>query len=101
MSGLVRRRRRPARRVDAELFQRARHDDGVLELPRGLGVPGHEPALVAVDHEFEAIPDAFADGRHYGDVVTPVRAAEADLHGLEAACDVVLGEVHGLFDGAQ
>ena len=71
--------------VDAEVLQRSRHDERVLELPGRLGVPGHEPALVAVDHELETVADALAHRLDDRNVVAPVGAAEAQLHGLEAA----------------
>ena len=39
--------------VDAEPLQLARHRQRVLQRPGRLGVPGHAPALVAVDHQLQ------------------------------------------------
>ena len=62
---------------------------------------GMSQPWLLIDQELEAITDAVADACYHGDVVTPVRAAEAKLHRFEAARDVVIGEVYGLIDGAQ
>ena len=47
--------------IDAEAFEFAGDRNGILEGPGGVGVPGHSPALIAVDHEIEAVSDAGAD----------------------------------------
>ena len=47
--------------------------------PTAGGVPGHPPALVAVDHQLERIADRVADRPNHGEVVGESRPTEAHL----------------------
>ena len=71
----------------------ARHLAGGLELPRGRGVPGHAPALVAIDHQVDGGAHGIAHGGEAGQVPAPVVGGAAQLDGAEAASDELLREV--------
>ena len=77
--------------VDAESLELAGDGQGVLEGPGGFGVPGHAPALVAVDHQFEAVSHAGADCLQRFDVIAPVAAVEAYFQGGKSLREVALG----------
>ena len=79
--------------VDAEALQFARDLDRVLQRPRGIGVPRHAPALIAVDHQFEPVADARAHRLQRLHVVAPVAAMEADLQRREALRQIALRRV--------
>ncbi len=66
---------------------------GALDVPRGSGVPGHPPALVAVDHQLDRIPDRVADRTNHREVVAQRGPTEPDLQRGEAHADHGMGEV--------
>ena len=84
--------------VDPEGLEFARHLHGILERPGRIGVPGHAPALVAIDHQLELVAHARPHGFEGLDITPPVAAMEADLEGRKAFAEIALGRI-GQFAG--
>ena len=65
--------------VDLEWLERPGDLGRGRDIPAGLEVTGHPPALVGVDHDLEIPPDGVTHGFDDGHIVAPVRVVEADL----------------------
>ncbi len=79
--------------IDAQRLEGAGDGGGVLQGPRRLDVPRLAPALIAVDHQLEAVAQTRPHGLQGADVVAPVAPVEAHLHGGKALGGVALGGV--------
>src|SRR5262249_46598772 len=58
--------------------------------PGGLGVPWEPPPLVAVHEELDPLADARPHRLERADVIAPVAAVKAQLHGREALLEIGL-----------
>jgi hypothetical protein len=76
--------------VDAEALEFPGDTDRIFQRPGRIGVPGHAPALIAVDHQLEPVADPIAHGLERADVGPPVAAVEADLHRRESLGKIAL-----------